>query len=52
MHEIDHLNGILFIDHIKDDETAFYRLDENGDLRPVDYNAEIKNNTNLFPEED
>lgn len=52
MHEIDHLNGILFIDHIKDDETAFYRLNENGDLRPVNYNAEIKNNTNLFPEED
>ena len=52
MHEIDHLNGILFIDHIKDDETAFYRLDENGDLKPVDYDTEIKNNTNLFPEED
>jgi len=52
MHEIDHLNGILFIDHIKDDETAFYRLDENGNLQPVDYNAEIKDNPNLFPEED
>lgn len=52
MHEIDHLDGILFIDHIKDDETAFYRLDENGDLKPIDYHTAIANNTNLFPEED
>lgn len=51
MHEIDHLDGILFIDHIKDDRDAFYRLDENGDLQPINYDAEIKNNPNLFPEE-
>lgn len=52
MHEIDHLNGILFIDHIKDDREAFYKLDENGDLQPVDYDKYIKNNQTLFPEED
>lgn len=51
MHEIDHLNGILFIDHIRDDKDAFYRLDNKGDLQPVDYDSEIKNNTNLFPED-
>lgn len=51
MHEIDHLNGILFIDHIKDDRDAFYRLDENGNLKPIDYDTEIKNNRNLFPED-
>ncbi len=51
MHEIDHLDGILFIDHIKDDRDAFYRLDANGDLQPINYDAEIKNNPNLFPEE-
>lgn len=51
MHEIDHLNGILFIDHIRDDKDAFYRLDDKGDLQPVDYDTEIKNNTNLFPDE-
>lgn len=51
MHEIDHLNGILFIDHIRDDKDAFYRLDDKGDLRPVDYDSEIRNNTNLFPED-
>lgn len=51
LHEIDHLDGILFIDHIKNDRDAFYRLDENGDLKPIDYDTEIQNNTNLFPEE-
>lgn len=52
LHEIDHLNGILFIDHIRDDKNAFYRLDDKGELQPVDYDTEIKNNTSLFPEED
>ena len=51
MHEIDHLNGVLFIDHIKDDQDAFYRLDDKGDLQPVDYDTEIKDNTDLFPDE-
>ena len=51
MHEIDHLNGILFIDHIRDDQDAFYRLDDKGDLQPVDYDSEIKDNANLFPDE-
>lgn len=31
-HEIDHTNGIVFIDHIKDKPGAFYRLNEKGDL--------------------
>ncbi len=52
MHEIDHLNGILFIDHIKDDSKAFYRMDDNGDLQPVqDYASEIANNPELFPDD-
>ncbi len=50
LHEIDHLNGILFIDHIKDDPNAFFRLDENGDMQPLDYVTEVQNNPNLFPE--
>ena len=45
------LDGILFFDNIKHDRDAFYRLDENGDLKPIDYDTEIQNNTNLFPEE-
>ena len=51
-HEIDHLDGILFIDHIKDNKEAFFELDDNGDLIPVDYDTRIKDNKDLFPEED
>ena len=52
LHEIDHLNGILFIDHIKGQKDAFYRLDNKGDLVPVDYDSEIANNKDLYPDED
>ncbi len=53
LHEIDHLNGVLFIDHIRDQKDAFYRMNDKGDLDPVqDYDTEIANNKNLFPEED
>jgi peptide deformylase len=31
-HEIDHTNGVVFVDHIKDNLEAFYRLNEKGDL--------------------
>lgn len=51
LHEIDHLNGILFIDHIKDDTKAFYKLNDKGDLEPLDYDKYIKNNKDLWPEE-
>ena len=52
LHEIDHLNGILFIDHIKDDPNAFYKLDDKGDLVPLDYDKYIKGNKDLFTEDD
>ena len=52
LHEIDHLDGILFIDHIKDVKDAFYELDDKGDLVPVDYDKRIKDNKELFPDED
>lgn len=52
LHEIEHLDGILFIDHIKDQEDAFYRIDEHGDLVPIDYASEIKDNKMLFPDEE
>ena len=51
LHEIDHLDGILFIDHIRDKKDAFYKLDNIGDLVPVDYEKEIKNNKNLWPDD-
>jgi peptide deformylase len=47
-HEIDHTNGIVFIDHIKESEKAFYRLDAKGELEPLDYDAHIKNNSILW----
>lgn len=51
-HEIDHLNGILFIDHIRDDDDAFYRMSDKGDLEPItDYENEIKNNPDLWGDE-
>lgn len=51
LHEIDHLDGVLFIDHIKKDKDAFYRMDDRGELIPVDYEKEIKNNKKLWGEE-
>lgn len=47
-HEIDHTNGIVFIDHIKDNEKAFYRLDAKGELEPLDYDTHIKDNNLLW----
>ena len=47
-HEIDHTNGIVFIDHIKDETNSFYMLDEKGDLKSLDYDEHIKNNSILW----
>lgn len=47
-HEIDHTNGIVFIDHIQDDPKAFYQLDKKGHLQALDYTTEIKDNPDLW----
>ena len=47
-HEIDHTNGIVFIDHIKEETESFYKLDEKGDLQPLDYDQHIKNSSILW----
>lgn len=47
-HEIDHTNGIVFIDHIRDQEDAFYRLDDEGQLKSLDYAESIKDNHDLW----
>lgn len=47
-HEIDHTNGTVFVDHIKDNPTAFYTLDSEGELQPLDYDAHIAHNTTLW----
>lgn len=36
-HEVDHINGTMFIDHIKDDPQAFYHLSKQGKLEKLDY---------------
>lgn len=47
-HEIDHTNGIVFIDHIRDTTDAFYTLDDKGELQPLDYDKHIKDNHDLW----
>ena len=47
-HEIDHTNGVVFIDHIKDDPEAFYQLAEDGKLVPLDYKKDVESNTILW----
>ncbi|QQS21621.1 peptide deformylase [Candidatus Saccharibacteria bacterium] len=41
-HEIDHTNGIVFVDHIRDARDAFYRLDEKGELQPLSYEKDVE----------
>jgi len=49
-HEIDHTNGKVFIDHIKDSPLAFYELNEEGNLQQLDYEKDIKANKVLWGE--
>jgi peptide deformylase len=35
-HEIDHTNGIMFADHIKNKPEAFFMLNTKGELEPAD----------------
>ena len=36
-HEIDHTNGIMFVDHLKGEKKAFYRLTKDGKLKELPY---------------
>lgn len=47
-HEIDHTNGIVFIDHIKDKTEAFYRLTDSGKLEELDYDEHIADSRILW----
>lgn len=33
-HEIDHMNGVIFLDHI-DDSSQLFNIDKNGSLMPI-----------------
>src|SRR5690606_6032318 len=47
-HEIDHTNGILFVDHIKDQQDAFYTLNDKGELDSLDHDTYIAANRILW----
>jgi peptide deformylase len=47
-HEIDHTNGVVFIDIIKDDPSAFFKLRSDGHLEALDYEENIRTNSILW----
>lgn len=47
-HEIDHTNGKVFIDYIKDRPEAFFKLLPDGKLEKLDYEKDIQNSKNLW----
>jgi peptide deformylase len=47
-HEIDHTNGVVFIDHIKGISDAFFQLQNDGKLEPLNYEKDIQNNKSLW----
>ena len=47
-HEIDHCNGIVFIDHIKDQPEAFFKINDEGKLEPLDYDSAVRDNSILW----
>lgn len=51
LHEIDHLDGILFIDRIKGKKDAFFEMTGKGELTQLDYDTEVGPNKELFPDE-
>lgn len=47
-HEIDHTKGVVFIDHIKEKEDAFFNLTAEGNLIQLDYEKDVRNNRILW----
>lgn len=45
-HEVDHCDGLTFVDHIKDNPDAFYLLADDGKLIQADYEQIAK--TSIF----
>jgi peptide deformylase len=41
-HEIDHTNGICFVDHIADQKKSFFILTDKGDLEPYSYEKVVQ----------
>ena len=36
-HEVDHINGKVFVDHLRGKKDAFYKLTDDGKLEPISY---------------
>ncbi|HSW98742.1 MAG TPA: peptide deformylase [Candidatus Saccharimonadales bacterium] len=47
-HEIDHTNGIVFIDLIKSKPEAFFKLKDDGQLQKLDYETDVRDNSILW----
>jgi peptide deformylase len=47
-HEIDHTNGIVFIDHIQDNPEAFFQLATSGEIEQLNYSEEVSGNSDLW----
>lgn len=47
-HEIDHTNGILIVDHAKNDPEAFFKINQDGKTTPLNYDKDIKDNPILW----
>ena len=47
-HEIDHTYGKLFIDHIKNENEAFFKLMPDGKLKQLDYEKDVEKNSILW----
>lgn len=41
-HEIDHTNGVVFVDRIKNRRDAFFRLQDDGNLDKLDYENDVQ----------
>lgn len=49
-HEIDHTNGIVFLDRIRESKDSFYHLSESGNLEKLNYTTHIEGNNALWGE--
>lgn len=47
-HEIDHTNGIVFVDHIKKAKDAFFKIADDGKLEALDYDKAVKDSDILW----
>lgn len=45
-HEVDHINGKVFVDHLKNLPEAFFELTDEGKLEPISYEQAVQ--TGIF----